>query len=369
MRRQWSDHPWFNTPNSYSKEVSTLPGRQPVAHWVSDREATLQSQITSGSRLPPPTPFRPLTPAAIPLGSTGGQSSTPSAPTSYNRSNRFIICDRKCTPTILPLYFQLKDKYYHDTNTAGPQSRLLDGLTWDEARRIRDDALGKALGPGAVSASISATSQPTVAAASKAILQRDVRDAAIVYDGVYVKQNPFGQVTDEELEAYKKEIELKSNPALYAEWLSSQKALETPSKQVQVSASATDAGISFSTAIEDMPLCSSSVIVCESESHEIGKPGPSDVSITTGIRLNFLIYAIPTCAFFDFVRIPLISLLKFACLRMRYESRLSPPPTAGAITSEASEVEESAKKVKKKRRFKLLSFPRKSRAKEKKGGS
>ncbi|VDN10556.1 unnamed protein product [Dibothriocephalus latus] len=153
----------------------------------------------------------------------------------------------------------MKDKYYHDTNTAGPQSRLLDGLTWDEARRIRDDALGKALGPGAVSASISATSHPTVAAAS----------------------------------------------------------------------------ISFSTAVEDIPLCSSSVIVGESESHEPGKPGPSDVSITT-------------------------------------EPRLSPPATAGGITSEASEVEESAvsdKKVKKKRRFKLLSFPRKSKAKEKKGGS
>ncbi|BHF60857.1 Adducin 3 (Gamma) [Sparganum proliferum] len=291
LRRQWSDHPWFNTPNSYTKEVSTLPGRQPVAHWVSSREATLQSQITSGSRLPPPTPFRPLTPAAIPLGSTGGQSSTPSAPTSYNR-----FAPQGANPKELKeQQKKLKAKYYHDTNTAGPQSRLLDGLTWDEARRIRDDALGKALGPGAVSASISPTSQPTVAAASKAILQRDVRDAAIVYDGVYVKQNPFGQVTDEELEAYKKEIELKSNPALYAEWLSSQKALETPSKQAQVSASTTEV-----------------------------------------------------------------------------ESRLSPPPTAGAATSEASEVEESAvsdKKAKKKRRFKLLSFPRKSRAKEKKGGS
>ncbi len=84
---------------------------------------------------------------------------------------------------------QVKDKYYKDTNTAGPQSRLLDGLTWDEARRIRDDALTKALGPGAVSASAlgpTSTSLPashsTVAAASKAILHRDVRDAALVYD-------------------------------------------------------------------------------------------------------------------------------------------------------------------------------------------
>lgn len=36
-----------------------------------------------------------------------------------------------------------------------------------------------------------------------------------------MKQNPFGQVTDEELTAYKQEIEMKNNPALYAEWLRS----------------------------------------------------------------------------------------------------------------------------------------------------
>ncbi len=42
--------------------------------------------------------------------------------------------------------------------------------------------------------------------------------------GVYMKQNPFGMVTDEELEAYKQEIEMKNNPALYAEWLRQQEA-------------------------------------------------------------------------------------------------------------------------------------------------
>lgn len=77
--------------------------------------------------------------------------------------------------------FQVRERYYKDTNTAGPQSRLLEGLTWDEARRIREEALTKALGPGAVSAYPSDT-HSTVAAASKAILHRDVRDAAVVYD-------------------------------------------------------------------------------------------------------------------------------------------------------------------------------------------
>lgn len=78
----------------------------------------------------------------------------------------------------------MREKYYKDMNTAGPQSRLLEGLTWDEARRIRDEALVKALGPGAVSASLP-DSHSTVAAASKAILHRDVRDAALVYEVSY----------------------------------------------------------------------------------------------------------------------------------------------------------------------------------------
>uniref|UniRef100_A0A5K3FSP2 Aldolase_II domain-containing protein n=2 Tax=Mesocestoides corti TaxID=53468 RepID=A0A5K3FSP2_MESCO len=218
LRRQWSDRRWLNTPNNYTKEISTLPGRQPVAHWVSSREATLHMEISSG-RLPPPTPFHPLTPAAIPLGTIGAQSSTPSSGITFNR-----FAPQGNDPKELKEHQKkVKEKYYKDTNTAGPQSRLLDGLTWDEARRIRDEALTKALGPGAVSASLP-DSHSTVAAASKAILQRDVRDAAVVYEGVYTKQNPFGQVTDEELEAYKQEIELKTNPKLYAEWLRQQEA-------------------------------------------------------------------------------------------------------------------------------------------------
>ena len=84
FRRQWSDQRWLNTPNNYTKEVSTLPGRQPVAHWVSSREATLRREISKG-RLPPPTPFHPLTPAAVPLGTTGAQSNTPSSGMNFNR--------------------------------------------------------------------------------------------------------------------------------------------------------------------------------------------------------------------------------------------------------------------------------------------
>lgn len=223
LRRQWSDQRWLNTPNNYTKEVSTLPGRQPVAHWVSSREASLHVEISSG-RLPPPTPFHPLTPAAVPLGTTGAQSNTPSSGMNFSRFAPQGDDPRE----LMEHQKKVREKYYRDTNTAGPQSRLLEGLTWDEACRIRDEALVKALGPGAVSASLP-DSHSTVAAASKAILHRDVRDGAVVYEGVYTKQNPFGQVTDEELEAYKQEIQMKNNPTLYAEWLRQQEVEQAKS--------------------------------------------------------------------------------------------------------------------------------------------
>ncbi|VDO03061.1 unnamed protein product [Rodentolepis nana] len=313
LRRQWSDQKWLNTPNSYTKEVSTLPGRQqPVSHWVSSREATLQREISSG-RLPPPTPFHPLTPAAIPLGTTGAQSNTPSSGLSFNR-----FAPQGDDPKELKEHQKkVREKYYKDTNTAGPQSRLLEGLTWDEARRIRDEALTKALGPGAVSTSLPDTNF-TVAAASKAILHRDVRDAAVVYDAVYTKQNPFGQVTDEELDAYKREIELKNNPALYEEWLRQQETEQAATK-TSVESKATGHAQSPSARAG-----ASSNIFSDSELHE--------TTYVTG-------------------------------------SYLSPPP-AGTMTSETSELEEShatEKKQKKKRRFKLPSFARKTRTKQKGG--
>nr|CDS31646.1 adducin related protein [Hymenolepis microstoma] len=313
LRRQWSDQKWLNTPNSYTKEVSTLPGRQqPVSHWVSSREATLQREISSG-RLPPPTPFHPLTPAAIPLGTTGAQSNTPSSGLNFNR-----FAPQGDDPKELKEHQKkVREKYYKDTNTAGPQSRLLEGLTWDEARRIRDEALTKALGPGAVSTSLPDTNF-TVAAASKAILHRDVRDAAVVYDAVYTKQNPFGQVTDEELDAYKREIELKNNPALYAEWLRQHETGQADTK-TPIESKATGHAQSLSDRAG-----ASSTIFSDSELHE--------TTCVTG-------------------------------------SYLSPPP-AGTITSETSELEESQtteKKQKKKRRFKLPSFARKTRTKQKGG--
>ncbi len=60
---------------------------------------------------------------------------------------------------------------------------MLDGITWGEARRIREDAFQRTLGPSSGDGTLPRelpAHHP--AAASKAILQRDFRDAGVVYD-------------------------------------------------------------------------------------------------------------------------------------------------------------------------------------------
>ncbi|KAK8754089.1 hypothetical protein OTU49_010367 [Cherax quadricarinatus] len=81
--------------------------------------------------------------------------------------------------------------------SAGPTSHLLEGVTWDEARRMQD-------------ASMSAATDHVilVGAASKGIIQRDFQHNAVVYKTPYAK-NPFDAVTDQELEEYKELIERK----------------------------------------------------------------------------------------------------------------------------------------------------------------
>lgn len=75
----------------------------------------------------------------------------------------------------------------------------MEGVTWDEANRIKD-------------ASVSATGDQVVlmGAASKGIIQRGYQHNATVYKAPYAK-NPFDSVTDDELNEYKKNISKRSH--------------------------------------------------------------------------------------------------------------------------------------------------------------
>ncbi len=82
--------------------------------------------------------------------------------------------------------------------TAGPESKVLDGATWEE----RADSVAKTMG-GRDHVDYK------VGAASKGIIQRDFQHHATVYRSVYAK-NPFDNVSSEELEEYQRVVDMKS---------------------------------------------------------------------------------------------------------------------------------------------------------------
>ena len=83
--------------------------------------------------------------------------------------------------------------------TAGPESKVLDGATWEEAR-----------GDGVVSAAgVDGPVDFKVGAASKGIIQRDYQHHATVFKSAYAK-NPFDNVSADELEEYKRIIEMRN---------------------------------------------------------------------------------------------------------------------------------------------------------------
>ncbi|XP_067619908.1 protein hu-li tai shao-like [Eurosta solidaginis] len=93
----------------------------------------------------------------------------------------------------------IKDNRRADKISAGPQSHILEGVTWDEANRINEATVSPA-GDHVV----------LMGAASKGIIQRGYQHNAAVYKAPYAK-NPFDNVTDDELNEYKRTVERKKS--------------------------------------------------------------------------------------------------------------------------------------------------------------
>lgn len=93
--------------------------------------------------------------------------------------------------------FKIKEYRRADKISAGPQSHILEGVTWEEANRLKD-------------ANVSKTGDHVVlmGAASKGIIQRGYQHNATVYKTPYAK-NPFDSVTDDEIKEYKRTVERK----------------------------------------------------------------------------------------------------------------------------------------------------------------
>ncbi|XP_055547348.1 protein hu-li tai shao isoform X2 [Wyeomyia smithii] len=153
---------WLNSPNVYQKvevlETGT-PDPKKITKWVAEASPTHSStpvKIDSALQFVPPN----------------------TNPKEFKRIQQ-----------------QIKDYRRADKISAGPQSHILEGVSWDEANRLKD-------------ANVSATGDHVVlmGAASKGIIQRGYQHNATVYKAPYAK-NPFDSVTDDELNEYKKTVE------------------------------------------------------------------------------------------------------------------------------------------------------------------
>ncbi|CAH0757003.1 unnamed protein product [Diatraea saccharalis] len=95
---------------------------------------------------------------------------------------------------------QIKENRRADKISAGPQSHILEGVTWDEASKlVGEDAANTHTGDHVV----------LMGAASKGIIQRGYQHNATVYSAPYAR-NPFDHVTDREIDEYRRIVEKKS---------------------------------------------------------------------------------------------------------------------------------------------------------------
>jgi len=156
---------WMNSPNVYQKvevlETGT-PDPKKITKWVQDGSPSKSTPIKVES----PNQF-------VPLGTTKKEFKRIQAAMKEGRRAGGI--------------------------TAGPESKVLDGPTWDEARQMQME--GKTVVDHGVDF--------RVGAASKGIIQRDFQHHATVFKSAYAK-NPFDNISEDELAEYKRIIDAKS---------------------------------------------------------------------------------------------------------------------------------------------------------------
>ncbi|XP_013174376.1 PREDICTED: protein hu-li tai shao isoform X5 [Papilio xuthus] len=110
---------------------------------------------------------------------------------------------------------QIKENRRADKISAGPQSHILEGVTWDEAARlVGEDAVNTHTGDHVV----------LMGAASKGIIQRGYQHNATMYSSPYAR-NPFDHVTDREIDEYKRIVERKQRGNEYDTDLSESEAV------------------------------------------------------------------------------------------------------------------------------------------------
>ncbi|XP_057370435.1 protein hu-li tai shao-like isoform X1 [Daphnia carinata] len=162
-RRTLDKNRWINSPNVYQKVEIVEQGSQDpkkITKWVPDGSPTHSS-----------TPVKlEIAHQFVPMGTTSKE---------FKQKQK-----------------QIKENRRQGGISAGPQSHILEGVSWDEAQKLQD-------------ANTSGTGDHVVVvgAASKGIIQRDFQHHAMVYRTPYAK-NPFDSVSDQEIEEYKRQVEM-----------------------------------------------------------------------------------------------------------------------------------------------------------------
>ncbi|XP_026275208.1 uncharacterized protein LOC113204296 isoform X3 [Frankliniella occidentalis] len=180
---------WLNSPNVYQKveilETGT-PDPKKITKWV---DSNADEWVADGSPTHSSTPVKIDTLQFVPKNTN--------------------------TKEFKRLQQQIKENRRADKITSGPQSHILEGVSWEEAKKLQD-------------ANISQTGDQVilVGAASKGIIQRGFQHNAMVYKTPYAK-NPFDTVTDDELEEYKKTVTRKVRGDGYDEDQSESEALSS----------------------------------------------------------------------------------------------------------------------------------------------
>ncbi|KAE9413490.1 hypothetical protein Angca_003761, partial [Angiostrongylus cantonensis] len=176
LRKEQERNRWLNSPNAYQKvEILETGTDNPkkITKWVQD--ATSPSASGTPVKISIPHHFSPLS----------------SNPKEFKDKQRAI-----------------KESGRLGTTTAGPQSQILDGVTYEDIARMRVNVDG-----------IVGQTDRTVliGTASKGIIERQhqhnaqvcLASSSVVYRQLYAP-NPFACETDEDIKKYIEEVELKS---------------------------------------------------------------------------------------------------------------------------------------------------------------
>ncbi|KAJ8316920.1 hypothetical protein KUTeg_004824 [Tegillarca granosa] len=149
---------WLNSPNTYIKQ-----------EWVQEEAGSPNKKGTTSIKIENPNQFAP-------------QGTNPKE---YKEKQKSIRKD-----------------YYEDKISAGPTSKVLEGISWEEAQKLQAE--------GKLDGTLSMTGDQVIVigAASKGIIQRDQQHNVQVYKSQYAA-NPFETMTEDEIQKYKIEVEKK----------------------------------------------------------------------------------------------------------------------------------------------------------------